>query len=81
LNRRALALRRELQTGEELEWVTNQPDVLHCKRKRGWEVVMDLNGDSVEVTKGELLVASAKLEGGRVPRNVTVWLRSYGARV
>jgi hypothetical protein len=42
---------------------------------------MDLNGDSVEVTKGELLVASAKLEGGRVPRNVTVWLRSYGARV
>ena len=40
LYRRALALRHELQTGEELEWIeTGRDDVLRFARPNGWQVV------------------------------------------
>ncbi|BAK33867.1 hypothetical protein MLP_08530 [Microlunatus phosphovorus NM-1] len=37
LYRRAIALRRELQTEERLDWLdTESEDVLHLRRPNGW---------------------------------------------
>lgn len=85
--RKALKLRRELQTKEELIWIggdTDQNEVLHFKRDGGWEVMMNFNGEGVVLPKGEdgmeveVLVVSSQEglgEGGEVPKNTTVWFR------
>ncbi|GFZ47590.1 hypothetical protein JCM24511_05334 [Saitozyma sp. JCM 24511] len=74
--RRALALRRELQTEESMVWVTDHPQTLHFRRKGGWEVLMNFDGENVDVPKGQVLVCSGAVEGGTVPKNTTIWLRS-----
>lgn len=76
LYRKALNLRKELQTKEELEWVESGEEVLHFKRPGGWEVVMNFGSDAVEVPKGELLVASGELKDGKIGQDVSVWVRS-----
>lgn len=81
--KKALALRRELQAKEDMDWVDGpagmgQKEVLHFKREGGWEVIMNFDGDGVEVPLGaEVLVQSGirELEGRVVPKNTTVWFR------
>jgi alpha-glucosidase len=76
LYRKALKLRRELQTAEELEWVeTANPEVLHFSRHGGWQSVTNFGAEPVELPAGEVLLSSAPLDGKLLPGNTTVWLR------
>nr|WP_227996691.1 glycoside hydrolase family 13 protein [Glycomyces albidus] len=76
LYRDALALRRELQTGETLEWVHNASNaVLHIRRSNGWEAVANFGSDPVPLPEGEVLLASGPLGEGELPGETTVWLR------
>ena len=76
--RKALALRRKLQSAEELEWVEKEGEkgVLHFKRPGGWECLLNLTGENIEVPKGELVIASTPFEGTHVPIDTTVWVKS-----
>lgn len=76
LYRKALNLRKKIQSAEELEWVNSGSEVLHFKRPGGWEVVMNFGEEAVEVPKGELLVASDELKGGKIGQDVAVWVKS-----
>lgn len=79
LYRRALALRRELQTGEELEWVeSGRPDVLRFRRPGGWQVVTNFGTEPYQLA-GDVLLASSPSPGGVVPGETTVWLEPNGA--
>ncbi|WLQ06968.1 glycoside hydrolase family 13 protein [Arthrobacter oryzae] len=76
LYRKALKLRRELQTAEELEWVeTGNPKVLQFSRHGGWQSVTNFGDEPVEIPAGEVLLSSAPLDGKLLPGNTTVWLR------
>ncbi|QCO99463.1 glycoside hydrolase family 13 protein [Arthrobacter sp. 24S4-2] len=76
LYRKALKLRRELQTAEELEWVeTGNPNVLQFSRHGGWQSVTNFGAEPVELPAGEVLLSSAPLEAGKLPANATAWLR------
>ena len=75
LYRRALALRRELQTDEELTWVeTGRPDVLWFTRPNGWAVVTNFGSEPFELDSADLVLASADAPLGVVPGETTVWL-------
>ncbi|WP_269939432.1 glycoside hydrolase family 13 protein [Arthrobacter sp. HY1533] len=77
LYRNALALRRQLQTGEELEWISNtNPDVLHFARPNGWNVVTNFGETAVALPTGTVAVSSVPLEDGKLPANATAWLVS-----
>lgn len=77
LYRRALALRHELQTAEELEWLeTGRADVLEFVRPNGWRVITNfgtepypLGPDTVALTSSDP-VDTALTE---VPAETTVW--------
>ncbi|WP_427172157.1 glycoside hydrolase family 13 protein [Arthrobacter sp. 92] len=76
LYRKALKLRRELQTAEELEWVeTGNAHVLEFVRHGGWQCVTNFGAEAVVLPAGEVLLSSAPLEGKLLPGNTTVWLR------
>ncbi|PTL74388.1 alpha-amylase [Rathayibacter caricis DSM 15933] len=75
LYRRALALRHELQSGEQLEWLDSEPDVLHFARPNGWRSATNLCATPVALPAGEVLLASGPLGDGVLPRETTVWLR------
>ncbi|WOF22778.1 glycoside hydrolase family 13 protein [Microbacterium betulae] len=77
LYREALRLRRELQTAESLEWIDelSAGDVLAFARPGGWVNVTNFGEEPVELPAGEVLLASAALDGGLLPGATTVWLR------
>jgi alpha-glucosidase len=76
LYRKALKLRRELQTSEELQWQeSGSADVLRFSRPGGWQTVTNFGDAPVNLPAGEVLVSSGPLDGGRLPANTTVWLR------
>lgn len=77
LYRRALALRKKYQSGEELEWIsTGNPEVLHFKRPNGWHCVTSFNSKSFTLPAGEILISSAPIKGGKIKANTTVWLKA-----
>lgn len=79
LYRAALALRRELQTDEELEWLdTGDKDLLSFRRPNGWRVVANFGSEAKPLLVGEdevALASSPLLDGGTIPGETTVWLR------
>ncbi|MBO3665169.1 glycoside hydrolase family 13 protein [Microbacterium stercoris] len=78
LYRRALALRHELQTEEQLAWRhTGRDDVLWFQRPNGWQVVMNF-GDEEFVLPEELdiLLSSDGATASVVPADTTVWARA-----
>lgn len=75
LYREALALRKLLQTGEQLEWVPSEPDVVHFRRPNGWEVMMNFGTEPVDLPAGEILLFSGHLVDDRLPGETTVWVR------
>ncbi|WP_413354668.1 glycoside hydrolase family 13 protein [Microbacterium sp. 1P06AB] len=77
LYRRALHLRHELQTAEELTWLeTGRADVLAFTRPNGWTVVTNFGDEPADLPAGEVLLASGDLDGDRLPHATTVWLRA-----
>ena len=76
LYREALRLRRELQGGEDLEWVeTGSDDVLAFRRPGGWVSVTNFRAEPYRLPAGEVLISSAPLVDGQVPAATTVWVR------
>jgi len=75
LYRRALALRRELQTDERLEWVeTGRDDVLHFRRPNGWEVVTNFGLEPFALPRHDAVISSRPLdEHDDLPGDATVW--------
>ncbi|MBO0607975.1 glycoside hydrolase family 13 protein [Myceligenerans salitolerans] len=78
LYRRALALRRELQTGETMTWLeTGHDDVLAFVRPGGWLSVTNFGAGAVDLPEGEVLLTSAPLDDdGRLPGATSAWLRA-----
>ncbi|MFS0795016.1 glycoside hydrolase family 13 protein [Microbacterium sp. 1P10AE] len=77
LYRRALDLRHELQTAEELEWLDlGREDVVAFSRPNGWTVVTNFGAEPVELSAGEVLLSSAPATEGTLPGEATAWLRS-----
>jgi alpha-glucosidase len=76
LYRRALALRRKLQCGEELQWIRDarEDNLLHLKRPSGWEVIMNFGSQPAPLPNGKVAIASSDLHDNALPRNTTVWL-------
>ncbi|HEV7167721.1 MAG TPA: glycoside hydrolase family 13 protein, partial [Micrococcaceae bacterium] len=64
LYRRALRLRRRLQTAEELEWVSSGPDVLHFVRPGGWQSVTNFGTGPVDLPEGTVVASSSPLMDG-----------------
>ncbi|MEU1300352.1 glycoside hydrolase family 13 protein [Streptomyces shenzhenensis] len=76
LYRRALDLRRRLQTEEELTWIeTGRDDVLAFRRPNGWVSVTNFGAAPCPLPDGELLLTSAPLTGSTLPAATTAWLR------
>ncbi|MGZ4601870.1 MAG: DUF3459 domain-containing protein, partial [Oryzihumus sp.] len=75
LYRSALALRRRLARGEDLAWVEDEPQVLHFARSGGWHCVTAFGDGPVALPAGQVLLASAPLEDGRLPADATAWVR------
>lgn len=78
--RRALVLRRELQQGETLRWVSDaQDDVVHFSRHDGWHSLTNFGGGPVDLPTGARVLASSEplqdtLTGvTEVPGETTVW--------
>src|SRR5690606_11164299 len=77
LYRRALELRRELQTDEEMTWVeTGRDDVLAFRRPNGWLNVTVFGDEPFDLPAGEVLLTSVPLEDGRLPGAATAWIRA-----
>lgn len=75
LYRRALALRQQLLTGEELTWEdSGSEDVLQFIRPNGWRIIMNFGEEPVVLPEGEVLLSSRPLEQGMLPAETTAWL-------
>ena len=75
LYRNTLALRRQLQTTEELTWVpTTNPEVLHFVRPNGWTVVTNFGTNAIELPAGTVVLSSVPLVDGALPAEATAWL-------
>ncbi|WP_150307558.1 glycoside hydrolase family 13 protein [Planctomonas psychrotolerans] len=75
LYRRALNLRSELQTDEQLEWMdTGRNEVLRFARPNGWQVVTNFGTEPFELDRADVVLASDDAPLGIVPGETTVWL-------
>ncbi|MGK9220475.1 MULTISPECIES: glycoside hydrolase family 13 protein [unclassified Microbacterium] len=76
LYRAALRLRRELQSDETLAWhdELGRDDVLAFSRPGGWVSVTNFGDAPVALPDGEVVLASAPLDGDLLPGAATAWL-------
>lgn len=76
LYRQALALRKELQSEESLQWLDSAEGVLAFSRPNGWISVTNFSAEPQPLPEGTLLLSSAPLDvAGRLPAATTAWLR------
>ncbi|MGO1390289.1 glycoside hydrolase family 13 protein [Brachybacterium alimentarium] len=82
LYRKALRLRTELQSAENLTWDEDLCgiDVLAFERPGGWLSITNFGADAVALPEGEMLVSSAPVEATadghhQLPGATTAWLR------
>jgi alpha-glucosidase len=78
LYRRALELRRRLPELHRSEFSWQQAPAECLAFRRGPNLVIAVNaGDvPVELPPGEVLLASSRIDGDKLPANTTVWLRA-----
>jgi alpha-glucosidase len=80
--RKALKLRRELQSDETITWhVTTREDVLHFSRANGWNCITNFKGGTYPmpagvVEKGQVLLSTQPLVDGKIPAGSTVWFKA-----
>ncbi|WVW79877.1 hypothetical protein I302_101847 [Kwoniella bestiolae CBS 10118] len=76
--RKALELRKQLLKSEDFEWVENpNKQVLHFRRPGGWEVLVNVGKEDVDLPAGEVLLSSSESrETSKIPGETTVWLKS-----
>lgn len=84
LYRRAVALRRELQTAESLEWIDcSHPDVVGFRRPNGWYTITNFGSTDVRLPAAlggdDLLLSSAPRRAGddtgTLRGETTAWFR------
>jgi len=76
LYRQAIALRRQLRTGESLEWIdTGRDDVLSFRRPGGWLVVSNFGTAPYPLSSGVALLSSGPAATD-LPGETTIWLKS-----
>ena len=76
LYRQALALRKELQSEESLQWLDSAEGVLAFSRPNGWISVTNFSAEPQPLPEGTLLLSSVPLDvAGRLPAATTAWLR------
>ncbi|MEY4109330.1 MAG: hypothetical protein RJB35_644, partial [Actinomycetota bacterium] len=74
--RRALELRKDLQTKEEIKWhKTSDVSVLHFSRPNGWNCITNFRAQEYAMPKGEILISSKPLVNGKIPAGTTVWFK------
>ncbi len=89
--RKALALRKTLQSTEEMSWhETGDDDVLHFSRPNGWHCITNFGGgfynfgnlgqvvhSSQPLAQSGIYMAHGKMsEGGELPPATTVWIKA-----
>lgn len=75
LYREAIALRKELQTAEDLEWVHSiHPKVVHFKRPNGWHCFTNFGKKPVALPHGTVRLTSSPLIDGHLAGNSTAWI-------
>jgi alpha-glucosidase len=74
LYRKALAVRRGLQTGNSLTWVDGADEVLHFVRPGGWQSITNFGAAPVELPDAAVVLSSGPLEGDKLPGDTTAWL-------
>ena len=72
--RSAIHARRELQTGEKLEWMRSGENVLHFVRPGGWHSVTNFGSEPIPLPEGEVVASSIPLTDATLPGNATAWL-------
>lgn len=78
LYRRALHLRRDLQTDEALEWLdSDNPQIVTFRRPNGWVSVTNFGTDPAPLPAGTVLLSSAPGVPATdvIPGETTVWLQ------
>lgn len=77
LYRTALALRRTDPgfAGESFAWRDMGPGVLSFERDAGLWVIVNLSAAAVALPIGDVLLASAPLDDGRLPVDAAAWIR------
>ena len=81
LYRHALSWRRKLQAGESFEWIPGTGrKVVYFGRPGGWQSVTNFGTDPVPLPRGTVILASAQLDGGRLPHDTTAWLLRPGGK-
>ena len=81
LYRRLIALRKELQGAEHLDWLpaqdgTQADTVLAFRRPGGWISVTNFGPSPIALPAGRILASSSALRDGILSADTTVWLRS-----
>jgi alpha-glucosidase len=49
--------------------------VLHFSRPNGWHCITNFRAAPVPMPKGELLISSHPLQGGKIAAGTTVWFK------
>ena len=74
--RRALRVRAEsLVHDTDLEWIDHGAEVLAFRRGSGVTCIVNLGEASIELPRGEVLMASGEIEAGRLRPDDAVWIR------
>ena len=78
LYRKALKLRKGLETAEELTWIKHwfSKTVLHFKRPNGWHCITNFGSKAIKLPKGRVLLSTLPLVDGKLPANATAWVQS-----
>ncbi len=71
----ALRLRRDLGGDGSLEWIERGPDRLVFRRGSGLICAVNFGAEPAGVPAGDVLIASAPLDGGQLPTDTAVWVR------
>jgi alpha-glucosidase len=76
--RKALALRKDLVTTEELSWhETGNPELLHFSRPNGWHCLTNFGQALVALPEGLRTIHSSQpLKDMELPGATTVWMRA-----
>jgi alpha-glucosidase len=74
--RAAIALRKQLQTAEQLEWLDSPSKTLHFARPNGWQSFTNFSAGKVPLPAGKVLLSSRPLKGDYIPNNTTVWIQA-----
>ena len=73
--RHALKLRGQLQSYEDLEWISGTGEsALHFRRPGQWESITNFGREPLALPPGTVLISSSKLTAGQLPPDTTAWL-------